>query len=88
MFGISFYGRIFGFVGMGVIVFVLVMKWVGVMDGKVIGYDFYCNESVWIVFLSDKVCCVLLLEDMFEVVDVVLIYVFLIDIMRNMIFGF
>jgi D-3-phosphoglycerate dehydrogenase len=85
--GISLYGRTLGLVGMGAIAFALATKWVGAMDGKVIGYDPYCNESVWTALPSDKVRRVSSLEDMLEAADVVSIHVPLTDTTRNMISG-
>ncbi|KAL2213231.1 hypothetical protein CC79DRAFT_1327103 [Sarocladium strictum] len=83
--GVSLYGKTLGLVGMGAIANSLAKKWIGAMDGQIVGYDPYYNEKMWSSFPADKVRRVSSLDEMLQVADVVSIHVPLTDTTRDMI---
>ncbi|KAK0382992.1 hypothetical protein NLU13_8908 [Sarocladium strictum] len=83
--GVSLYGKTLGLVGMGAIASVLARKWIGAMDGHVIGYDPYFSEALWSSVPAGRFRRVAELDDVLAAADVVSIHTPLTSSTRNMI---
>ncbi|MCO5613661.1 hypothetical protein L7F22_067939 [Adiantum nelumboides] len=84
--GKSLYGKTIGIIGMGGIGFELAKKWVGAMEGKVLGYDPYCSTvEKWKDQLSDRFTRCSSLEKILESSDVISLHLPLTENTKNLI---